>query len=117
MSFRGHPQDTQATEMEWRERRFVWVVSAPDLAVARAELQRLTAAVVALIPEAAAVLVTAQGGVQILDDAGDSLDVATVPSHLAEEVAVFFGLGVYTLPGPGRAGCRIERPYRASSGS
>ncbi|WP_229776514.1 hypothetical protein [Deinococcus ruber] len=91
-------------------------MSAPDLAVARAELQRLTAAVIARIPQAAAVLVTAQGGVQLLDDAGDSLDVAALPSTLAEEVATFFGLGVYPLPGPGRAGCRMERPYRVSSG-
>ena len=101
--------------MERREGGFVWVVSAPDVAVARVELHRLTAAVIAVVPPAAAVLVTAQGGVQLLDDAGHALDVAALSSALAQELAVFFGLGVYLLPAPGLAGCRIERPYRASS--
>ncbi len=93
---------------------FTWQVTVSDVAGANAELRRLASRVHALLPEAASVLVTGCGGVQLLDEAGEALALDDFPLDLAEGLVDFFGVGVYLLPGAGRAGCRIERAYSKS---
>ena len=93
---------------------FSWQVVVSDVADARTELRLLASQIQALLPEAALVLVTGYGGVQLLDESGEALALDDFPLDLAEQLAVFFGVGVYLLPGAGRAECRIERAYSKS---
>ncbi|GGR21369.1 hypothetical protein [Deinococcus ruber] len=90
---------------------FRWTLRVDDPRQARMDLLVLSAALVTVLPAAETVLVSAQGGVQVFDAAWEPLDLGRLPFDLAR----WFGVGVYALPGPGRPGCRIERRYRSAS--
>ena len=109
----GYPDASQAESMSFAREvvPFTWQVVVADLAGANAELRRLASRVHTLFPGAASVLVTGYGGVRLLDKAGEALALDDLPLDLAGQLAEFFGVGVYLLPGAGRAGCRIERAY------
>ncbi|WP_189093555.1 hypothetical protein [Deinococcus ruber] len=94
---------------------FRWTLRVDDPRQARMDLLVLSAALVAVLPAAETVMVSAQGGVQVFDAAWEPLDLGMLPFDLADDLARWFGVGVYALPGPGRPGCRIERRYRSAS--
>lgn len=89
---------------------FEWVLTVrPELVrEARAELTALSAELLCVLPDAATVVVLAQGqSVQVLSVSGDALDLSDVPFELAERVCTMFGPGAYRLAREGQSPCRV----------
>ncbi|GAA5533829.1 hypothetical protein [Deinococcus aluminii] len=92
---------------------FQFTVSAPPGKVreTRVAFSDLTTRLLAVLPEAATVVVSARLGVTVLNGAGESLDLEAVPWAWVEEAVTLLGTGAFTLPREGVRGSDVQEPW------
>ena len=91
---------------------FEWMLLDADTGRATVGLANVSAAVLVHVPDAAFVLVSAQLGVQVLNEDHLPLCVEALPLDVAVTAASLFGVGMYALERPGRPGCPVRAPWR-----
>lgn len=92
---------------------FQFVVSAPPDKgrETRVAFVNLTTRLLAVLPDAATVVVSARLGVTVLNGMGECVDLSDLPWDWVEEAVTLLGTGAFTLPREGVRGSDVQEPW------
>lgn len=107
--------------MQHRREIFPFEFTVPSLPGKREQTREafgdLAERLLTALPGARLIVVSAQLGLSVLAESGDSLDLERVSWSLIDEAVTLLGTGAYLLPRPGMRGSEVEKPWTGKARS